>query len=181
MREILFYGMLFRHLMIQGTVDLLHIFVAVLKEITIHYFQCVIVKKNPGCFVQSYEQINSNSEYEEDGNRLGNSEFSVECEDYSMIEMKMLLDRLELSENERVVVKSLLMEKSKPDIAGELGVKNTICTYLCKTYWKKLIAAGLLCIKGDQAMNRATEDHKIWLFDLAHGNLTELEIVKRIY
>ena len=27
-------------------------------------------------------------------------------------------------------------------------------------------------------MNRATEDHKIWLFDLAHGNLTELEIVK---
>lgn len=27
-------------------------------------------------------------------------------------------------------------------------------------------------------MKRATEDHKIWLFDLAHGNLTELEIVK---
>lgn len=27
-------------------------------------------------------------------------------------------------------------------------------------------------------MNRATEDHKIWLFDLAHGNLTDLQIVK---
>lgn len=26
--------------------------------------------------------------------------------------------------------------------------------------------------------NRATEDHKIWLFDLAHGNLTNQEIVK---
>ena len=26
--------------------------------------------------------------------------------------------------------------------------------------------------------NRATEDHKIWLFDLAHGNLTDQEIVK---
>lgn len=25
--------------------------------------------------------------------------------------------------------------------------------------------------------NRATEDHKIWLFDLAHGNLTDQEIV----
>ena len=27
-------------------------------------------------------------------------------------------------------------------------------------------------------MNRATEDHKIWLFDLAHGNLTNSQIVK---
>ena len=26
--------------------------------------------------------------------------------------------------------------------------------------------------------NRATEDHKIWLFDLAHGNLIDQEIVK---
>lgn len=26
--------------------------------------------------------------------------------------------------------------------------------------------------------NRATEDHRIWLFDLAHGNLTDEEIVK---
>lgn len=26
--------------------------------------------------------------------------------------------------------------------------------------------------------NRATEDHKLWLFDLAHGNLSESEIVK---
>ena len=27
-------------------------------------------------------------------------------------------------------------------------------------------------------MNRATEDYKIWLFDLAHGNLTDSQIVK---
>jgi len=27
-------------------------------------------------------------------------------------------------------------------------------------------------------LNRATEDHKIWLFDLAHGNLTNSQIVK---
>jgi hypothetical protein len=26
--------------------------------------------------------------------------------------------------------------------------------------------------------NRATEDHKIWLFDLAHGNLTDEKILK---
>lgn len=26
--------------------------------------------------------------------------------------------------------------------------------------------------------NRATEDHKLWLFDLAHGNLTDEQIVR---
>lgn len=26
--------------------------------------------------------------------------------------------------------------------------------------------------------NRATEDHKIWLFDLAHGNLKDEEMVR---
>lgn len=26
--------------------------------------------------------------------------------------------------------------------------------------------------------NRATEDHKLWLFDLAHGNLLEDQIIK---
>ncbi len=26
--------------------------------------------------------------------------------------------------------------------------------------------------------NRATEDHKIWLFDLAHGNLTEENVLR---
>ena len=26
--------------------------------------------------------------------------------------------------------------------------------------------------------NRGTEDHKLWLFDLAHGNLTEDAIIK---
>lgn len=48
----------------------------------------VCEKRNPGCFVQSYEQVNSNSEYEEDGDSLGSSEFSVECEDYSMVEIR---------------------------------------------------------------------------------------------
>lgn len=29
-----------------------------------------------------------------------------------------------------------------------------------------------------QAGNRGTEGHKLWLFDLAHGNLTEDQIVR---
>lgn len=28
------------------------------------------------------------------------------------------------------------------------------------------------------AKNRATDEHKLWLFDMAHGNLSELDIVK---
>ena len=28
------------------------------------------------------------------------------------------------------------------------------------------------------AKNRATEEHKIWLFDMAHGNLSEVNVVK---
>lgn len=68
--------------------------------------------------------MNSNSEYEEDGNSLGNSEFSVECEDYSMIEVRSLLESLKLSDRERLVVNLLMDGNSKPDIARRLGVKT---------------------------------------------------------
>ena len=84
----------------------------------------VCEKRNPGCFVQSYEQVNSNSEYEEDGDSLGSSEFSVECEDYNMVEIRDLLSRLKLSDKERVVVNLLMAGNSKPDIARRLGVKT---------------------------------------------------------
>lgn len=100
-------------------------------------------KRNPGCFVHSYEQINTHSEYEEEGDSAGASEFSVECEDYDMVEMKMLLDSLELSDNERVVINLLLMGKSKPDIARKLGVKTPSVHSYVKRIGKKLIAAGI--------------------------------------
>lgn len=100
-------------------------------------------KRNPGCFVQSYEQVNSNSEYEEDEDSAGSSAFSVECEDYNMIEMKMLLDSLRLSENERVVVNLLIAGNSKPDIARKLGVKTPSVHSYVKRIGKKLIASGI--------------------------------------
>ena len=67
----------------------------------------VCEKRNPGCFVQSYEQVNS-----------------IECEDYSMVEIRDLLSRLKLSDKERVVVNLLMAGNSKPDIARRLGVKT---------------------------------------------------------
>ena len=63
-------------------------------------------------------------------------------EDYNMIEMKMLLDSLGLSENERVVVNLLIAGNSKPDIARKLGVKTPSVHSYVKRIGKKLIAAG---------------------------------------
>ncbi len=31
-----------------------------------------------------------------------------------------------------------------------------------------------------KVINRGTEDHKIWLFDLAHGNLKDKESLERV-
>ena len=88
-------------------------------------------KRNPGCFVQSYEQVNSNSEYEEDEDSAGSSAFSVECEDYSMVEIRMLMDSLNLSAKERVVINLLMDGNTKPDIARRLGVSTpSVHTYI---------------------------------------------------
>lgn len=84
----------------------------------------VCEKRNPGCFVQSYEQVNSNSEYEEDGDSLGSSEFSVECEDYSMVEIRDLLSRLKLSDKERVVVNLDEKDKEKQLQLWERGITD---------------------------------------------------------
>ena len=102
----------------------------------------VCEKRNPGCFVQSYEQVNSNSEYEEDGDSLGSSEFSVECEDYSMVEIRDLLSRLKLSDKERVVVNLLMAGNSKPDIARRLGVKTPSVHSYVKRIATKITLSG---------------------------------------
>lgn len=102
----------------------------------------VCEKRNPGCFVQSYEQVNSNSEYEEDGDSLGSSEFSVECEDYSMVEIRDLISRLKLSNTERIVVNLLMAGNSKPDIARKLGVKTPSVHNYVKRIGTKINLAG---------------------------------------
>lgn len=100
------------------------LYVAISRHYNDLFTKAVSAKRNPGGFVRSYEQINSNSEYEDDEDSLGSSEFSVECEDYSMVEIRDLLSRLKLSDKERVVVNLLMAGNSKPDIARRLGVKT---------------------------------------------------------
>lgn len=114
-------GSEFEDLMSEGAIEMLS---AISRHYNDMFTAAVCEKRNSGCFVQSYEQVNSNSEYEEDGDSLGSSEFSVECEDYSMVEIRDLLSRLKLSDKERVVVNLLMAGNSKPDIARRLGVKT---------------------------------------------------------
>lgn len=100
-------------------------------------------KRNPKGFVESFEQLNSNSEYEEEGDTLGNREFSVECEDYSTVEIMMFLNELDLSDREKKVVSLLVSGNSKPEIARYLGVKTPSVHSYVKRIGKKLIASGM--------------------------------------
>lgn len=53
----------------------------------------------------------------------GKDYFSVECEEFDMVEMEAVIERLKLSEQERVVVNFLIAGYSKPEIAKYLGVQ----------------------------------------------------------
>ena len=88
-------------------------------------------KRNPKGMILSFDQMDSNSEYEEEGNTLGNEFFSVECEDYSMIEIMETLKTLALSGNEEITIRMLIDGKSKPEIAELLNVKApTVHSYV---------------------------------------------------
>lgn len=88
-------------------------------------------KRKPDGFVESFEQINSNSEFDEEGNSLGNLAFSVICEDYSMVEVGELLQRLKLSNRERVVIDLFVEGYTEPEIAKKLGIfTSNVHTYL---------------------------------------------------
>ena len=66
----------------------------------------VCEKRNPGCFVQSYEQVNYNSEYEEDGDSLGSSEFSVVSSLYSTLKAKCGSENVSVTTNTMMVSQS---------------------------------------------------------------------------
>jgi len=89
-------------------------------------------KRNPHGMLMSFDQMDANSEYGEDeGNSLGNEFFSVECEDYSMIEIRETLKALSLSGNETIAIQMLIEGKSKPEIAKALKVKTpTVHSYV---------------------------------------------------
>lgn len=100
-------------------------------------------KRDAHGMVLSYEQINGNCDCDGEENTLGNIAFSVECEDYSMTEIAMVVEALELSERERVVVNLLMGGMDKPDIARTLGVKTPSVHKYIERIGKKMILSGV--------------------------------------
>lgn len=99
-------------------------------------------KRNPHGLVLSYDQMNDNSEYEEDGDSLGNEAFSVTVEDYSLIEIRETLDMVALSKSEDMAIRLWVEGKTKPEIAALMKVKTpSVHTYI-KRAGKKLILSG---------------------------------------
>ena len=102
-------------------------------------------KRNAQGMVLSYDQINSNSEFGEDEeNSLGNLSFSVECEEYSQVELQDLMDSLKLSSNEKIVASFLVKGMEKPDIAYFSGLNIWKVSEYTKRIGKKMILAGAL-------------------------------------
>lgn len=99
-------------------------------------------KRNAHGMVLSFDQMNDNSEYEEDGDSMGNTFFSVECDEYSMIEVRMLIETLGLSDRETLTINLLMDGKTPADIAREIGCKTpTVHSYI-KRIGKKLDFSG---------------------------------------
>ncbi len=100
-------------------------------------------KRNPKGMVLRFDQMNDNSEYEEDGNTLGNDLFSVEVEEYSLIEIRETIEMIALSGAEDIAIRMLIDGKSKPEIAEVMGVKTPSVHSYIKRAGEKLKLAGV--------------------------------------
>ena len=116
------------------------------RSISRHYddlFRAAVsAKRNPGCFVESFDQLNSNSEYEEEGDTAGNAALSVMCEEFNMVELRSLVDKLGLSGQERVVINLLMEGQEKPDIARRMGVQTPSVHKYVKRIGNKINLSG---------------------------------------
>ena len=98
-------------------------------------------KRNAHGMVLSYDQLNENSEYDEEGDTLGNEIFSVEVEEYSIIEIRETIKRVSLSKNEDKVIRMLMDGKTKKEIADFMKVKSpSVHTYVHRAGEKLKIA-----------------------------------------
>lgn len=97
-------------------------------------------KRFTGSVPDSYEGLLDKAE--EDGyGTLGNA-FTVECEDYSSVELMDFIESLELNERERVVVNVLLCGGTKGEVAKELEITPATTTYYIKKIREKFVSAG---------------------------------------
>lgn len=97
-------------------------------------------KRFTGAMPDSYEGLLDKAE-EEGYGLLGNA-FTVECEDYSSVELLEFIDSLDLNERERIVVNVLLDGGTKGEIARELDITPATTTYYLRKIRDKFISKG---------------------------------------
>ena len=68
--------------------------------------------------------------------------FTVICGDYNVTELRLLIDQIELTDKEKVIVNIILDGGSNGDCAKTLGVKPSSISYYFRQINKKLLAAG---------------------------------------
>ena len=68
--------------------------------------------------------------------------FSVDCSDYKSVEFKELLEKIDFTEKEKVVVNVLMEGGSNGDCAKALDITPSSITYYFKKIGKKLLVAG---------------------------------------
>ena len=92
--------------------------------------------------------MDNRAEYEDEEKgsmreNVGNIFFSVECEEYGMAEIKMVIDAIPLSEQERLVINFLIEGKSKSEIAHIMNVKIPSVHSYCKRIGNKFKQYGV--------------------------------------
>jgi RNA polymerase nonessential primary-like sigma factor len=83
----------------------------------------------------SYEAL---EEIHKEGGDVSQSSFTVECEDYSMVEFMELLNSLNLTDAERVAVEVLMEGERKGRVAEILNISNASVTYHIRQLRAKL-------------------------------------------
>ncbi len=98
-------------------------------------------RHDPNVVLNSYEAL---VEIKQDGNvEDADMQFSTEYETYNDVEVKDLLDRLQLTEKERITCTLLMEGKNKSSIARVLGVTPMAITNYTKKIQSQLRLAGV--------------------------------------
>ncbi len=102
------------------------------------YNEATRKKRFTGTTPDSYERL---TEIGKDGS-IDDRSFTVDCADFKSIEFMDLLERIDFTESEKVIVNILLCGGTNKDCSRELDIKPASVTYYFKQIRKKFILAG---------------------------------------
>lgn len=89
------------------------------------------------------DSIDRLQEINKDGGTETDSSFTVEVEDFKMVEFMELLNSLNLNEKEQIAVNVLMSGGKKGDVAKALKCTPATANYYFKSIKKKFVFAGV--------------------------------------